>query len=443
MAARRWIPPTGYSPTDRSRSRGTAGRNRCRPGLRVRIRSWVVSRNSFPGRRAILDQLLQLREADKLGQPFLLSGPEGSGKENTALEFARLINCAAPAACGPDHLCESCAKALGFQHPDIHWIGPAPATVKDDDVRELLVQKIANPFHQSPWSATSQVGIGDPEHPGPMTIRSLIHFLRRLAFQGAYKVAVVADAHRMNPASANAFLKTLEEPPPRTVIFLLTSSAEGMLPTILSRCRKIRFDPWPEAELVPLLQQQAGVGEEAARQAARAADGNVRRAIAQLEPGAGLYLEWAVRLFDWIHRQDRGMTAIAADELHRGVISHTLEPDSTTAGSAEARPAKETAARRERAIRLCELLNLLYSDAVSCRELKEAWNPRLGGVSPTVSAAARIRSSDRLLEDLVLIEGTRREIDHNINIGLAMAVLFEGLIDHVERDQGTGRSRAG
>ena len=402
-----------------------------------------MSRNSFPGRQVILDQLLLLWRADKLGQPFLLAGPEGSGKENTALEFARLINCADPASCVPDHRCESCAKVLGFQHPDVRWIGPAPAAVKEDEVRELLVSKIANPFHQSPWAATAQVGIGDPENPGPMTIRSVIRFLRRRAFQSPFKVAIVADSQRMNQASANAFLKTLEEPPPRTVIFLLSSAAEGMLTTILSRCRKLRFDPWPEAELVALLQEYSGVDRETVGQAVRSADGNARRAISLLEPGAGIYLDWATRLFDWIQGGDRALAAIAADELHRGVISHACELDSAAAGTPDAKPAKETTVRRERAIRLCELLNLLYSDAVNCRELGEQWRPRLAGASTTVAAAARIRSTESLLEDMALIEGSRREIERNINIGLAMAVLFEGLIDHVRRDQGTERTRAG
>ena len=116
-------------------------------------------------------------------------------------------------------------------------------------MRDLLENKIANPFHQDPAAATAQVRIGDPENPEPMTIRSLIHFLRRRAFQSPYKVAVVADGHRLNTAAANAFLKTLEEPPPDTVIFLLTTGTEGMLPTILSRCQKIRFEPWTEEEL--------------------------------------------------------------------------------------------------------------------------------------------------------------------------------------------------
>ncbi|MBU8870227.1 MAG: hypothetical protein KOO60_05045 [Gemmatimonadales bacterium] len=396
-----------------------------------------MSRNSFPGRRDILDQLLHLRAADKLGQPFLLTGPEGSGKENTALEFARLINCADPASCGPEHLCESCIKVLGFQHPDVRWIGPAPAAVKEDEVRDLMVSKIANPFHQSPWSATAQLGIGDPENPGPLTIRSVIRFLRNRAFQSPFKVAIVADSHRMNQASANAFLKTLEEPPPQTVIFMLSSSAEGMLPTILSRCQKIRFDPWPEAELIPLLQGQSGVDQKTAGQAARAADGNARRALSLLKPGAGIYLDWATRLFGWIQGSDRAMAAIAADELHRGVISHACELDDEAAGTPEAKPAKDSSLRRERAIRLCELLNLLYSDTVACRELGQQWKPRLASASGMVAAAGPKRKTGSLLREMALIEGSRQEIDRNINIGLSMAVLFEGLIDHVERDKGT------
>ena len=72
-------------------------------------------------------------------------------------------------------------KALGFQHPDIRWIGPAPASIDDAGVRDLLEKKIANPFYQDPAAATAQVRIGDPENPEPLTIRSLIRFLRRRA----------------------------------------------------------------------------------------------------------------------------------------------------------------------------------------------------------------------------------------------------------------------
>jgi len=394
-----------------------------------------LGRDHFLGRTAVLSKLQRLHQAGKLGQPFLLVGPEGSGKENTALEFARLLNCSSPDSCGPGRLCESCVKALGFQHPDIHWIGPAPATLDNAGVRELLENKISNPFHQDPAATTAQVRIGDPENPEPMTIRSLIHFLRRRAFQSPYKVAIIADGHRLNLAAANAFLKTLEEPPPATVIFLLTTGTEGMLPTILSRCQKIQFEPWTEQELAALLTEIGGVDQQQARTAARIAEGNARRGLDLLQEEARLMLDWAGRLFDGFHHGDRAMAAIAADELHRGHMSHLCVPADT---GAKKLVADSGPRRRNRAIQLCELLNLHYSDAMLRLELGEDRCCRLPESAELTARVAESRRPRTLLEDMEFIEASRREIDRNINIGLAMAVLFEGLIDHAERDKASG-----
>jgi DNA polymerase III delta prime subunit len=391
-----------------------------------------VGRTAFLGRQAILDRLMKIRQAGKLGQPLLLVGPEGSGKENTALEFARLLNCAAPGSCGPGRLCESCVKALGFQHPDIRWIGPAPAGIKEGEVRDLLEAKMANPFFQPTYAASSFVSIGDPENPGPLSIRSIIHFLRRRAFQSPWKVAVVADGHRLNQAAANAFLKTLEEPPPDTVIFLLTTGTEGMLPTILSRCQKVRFEPWAEQELADILARITDADPEQIRQAVRVSDGNARRALALLQPEAGFLLDWAGRIFQWISRGERAQAAIAADEVHRGLLGHGVLPEGVSARSVEAR---DTPARRDRAIRLCELLNLHYSDTVGARELGDGWQPRLPRAENLVRQVAAGRRTETLLRDMALIDASRQEIDRNLNIGLSLAVLFEGLIAHAEQDR--------
>ncbi len=391
-----------------------------------------MGRQAFLGRTAIVDKLQHIDAAGKLGQPFLFVGPEGAGKENTALEFARLLNCAEPGSCGPGQLCESCVKTLSFQHPDIRWIGPAPAGISDDAVRVLFEQKMSNPFYQTPAAATSFVSIGDPDKPGPMTLRSLIHFLRKRAFQGRYKVAVVSDSQRMNQSAANAFLKTLEEPPENTVIILLTTSTTGMLPTILSRCQEMRFEPWPEDELAGLLQDIGHVSHDEAVQAARTAAGNARRGLAMFEPATRAMTAWATQLFDWIHRQNRAMAAISADELHRGLICHACLSRDQTPKSLEV---KESAERRDRAIQLCEFLNLLYSDAIKCREMGEQWQPRFVSATQVVSQACAGRHTETLLEDMATIEAARREIDRNLNIGLSMAVLFEGLIDHAESDQ--------
>ena len=130
------------------------------------------------------------------------------------------------------------------------------------------------------------------------------------------------------------------------------------------------------------------------------------------------------------------MAAISADELHRGIVCHACDLDPK---DRKAMDAKETAHRRDRAIQLCELLNLMYSDAINCREMGEQWRPRLMSASELVAQAANGRHTDTLLEDMAAIEASRREIDRNLNIGLAMAVLFEGLIDHAASDQASVR----
>jgi len=394
----------------------------------------------FIARPAILAQLERMAADGKLGQPLLLTGPAGAGKENTALEFARRLNCVAPESCTTARPCESCAKALAFQHPDIRWIGPAPAAAGDDDVRALFEAKLADPFHVNPWAASGQILIGDPEHPGPLSVRSLMRFLRLRAFQGHWKVAVVADAQRLNASAANAFLKTLEEPPPDSVIMLLSTGAESLLPTIVSRCRKVPVAPWPEGELADLVADLGGVDRETATALARQSGGDARLALALLGPEARLVAGWAADLFAWIHAGRRGRTAVAADELHRGVAAEDAVPAGATAKSLEA---KEPALRRGRAIQLCEMLNLLYSDAVACREAGPQWRPRLAAGATGVREAATRRTTASLLADLVRIEEAKRDIDGNVNIGLAMAVLFEGLIDHAERDQARGRTAAG
>jgi DNA polymerase III delta' subunit len=393
---------------------------------------------SFPARQAVLDRFQEILASAKLSQAYLLVGPEGVGKENTALEIARLANCPRRPVCTGRNKCESCQKAATFQHPDIRWLGPAPATATTDAVREILDRKRDNPFYQPEFATTSQVTIGNPDDPGPLTIRSLLRFLRLHAFQGRYKIAIISDAHRMTPGAANAFLKTLEEPPPNSLIFLLTSNRSGILPTIVSRCQQIRFDLYGEQELADLLVQLTGVEPARARGVARAADGNARKAMALLAPQVVALQNWAGRILDWIHTGRAGSLHVSADQLHSGIIPAEMAERSARD---KLTVAKGSPARRERAIQLCEMLNLYYSELLTCRERGDDWRPRLPDAAERMQALAALRDSRSLLRDIAIIEAAKREVDSNLNIGLVMAVLFEGLIDHAQRDQ-TAAQRA-
>ena len=384
----------------------------------------------FLGRRDIADRITKVLERDQLGQPYLLVGPEGSGKEATALEIARRVNCSQPETCTLETLCESCLKAVTFQHPDIRWIGPAPAGLEDvaksDQVREVFDQKIANPFFQADFATSGQVLIGNPDHPGPLTVRSLIHFLRRQSFQGRWKVAVVSDAQRMNAAAANAFLKTLEEPPPGSLIFLLSTSTAGLLPTIISRCQKQVVEPYPEADLVAILAELAPDVDTATREeAARLADGNARKALALLEGETRAVRGWAEQVFAAVADGRAGRGQIAAEHLQAGTLPPGTAPESM--GKAQV---TELAARRRRALMFYETLEMLLSETVACRERAAAWQPRAASAAPLVRQAAATMTTEHLLAGIARIEQAKHEIDGNLNIGLVSAVMLQELSDH-------------
>ncbi len=405
----------------------------------------------YPHRPAVLERLEQIHRSGRLGQPVLLTGPDGSGKEATALEFARRLACVSPGACTPGAPCESCAKALTFQHPDILWIGPAPAGFDEDDARALFAAKQEDPFFRPPFASTAFVAIGDSEHPGPMTVRHLIRFLQQHPFQAERRIAVVADSRRLNQAAANAFLKTLEEPPGGAVIILLATGTEGMLPTILSRCQEVRVNPWPDGELADLLCELHGVDRETALAAANVAAGDARRAASLLQDITPVVRKTALAWLDWIRLGNRGYAAILADEMHRGVPPHILDADEAAvwkghgkkgasrkghrSGSADGVAPGAAAIRRDLAIRLCEWLVLLYSEAMKCRELGDAWRPRVPEAADLIRGFASGRATNTLLGDLERIEACRGDIDRNLNIGLLLAVLSEELIDHAETDR--------
>jgi DNA polymerase III delta prime subunit len=387
---------------------------------------------TFAGRREVLSRFREIVASDRLGQSYLFLGPEGAGKEATALEIARVANCVRRPACEGTPWCESCSKALTFQHPDIRWLGPAPAALTAEGVREMLTAKQEQPFYQAPFAASSSVTIGDPDAPGPLTVRSLIRFLRLRAFQGRLKVAVLSDAHRLTEEAANALLKTLEEPPPASVIFLLAPHRLGLLPTILSRCQQVRFEPFAAEELAAVLTALSGVDRERALSIARLADGNGRRAVALLRPQTLALLNWAGRLFEWIDEGREGSVQLAADQLHEGVIPAEMIPPEL---GSPVPAAKDLAAKRERAIQLCEMLNLYYSDLLMCQERGTDWQPRLVGAADRVRRIAARRSSRTLLEDIARVEIAKGEIDGNLNIGLTMAVLGQELVNNAQRDR--------
>ena len=187
---------------------------------------------------------------DRLHHAYLFEGPSGVGKHTVALWLAMAANCEADDTARPCGTCGTCTRIGMGNHPDVMVLEPDPTKAKANisvaQVREVI--RTAG-FHR---------------------------------FDARKRVVIIDPAEAMQPAAANALLKTLEEPPAGTHFVLVASHATALLPTIVSRCQRVRFAPVPEAPLVAWL---TGRGVEAPEALARLSQGCPGAAIALAEGG--------------------------------------------------------------------------------------------------------------------------------------------------------------
>ena len=174
-------------------------------------------------------QLQQLRA--RLPHAILFHGAEGTGKIAFAEQFAQSLLCDTPDsaghACGS---CDACGWVTQYSHPDYRRV--RPEVLEQGDAEEAGEGEEAS-TKKSASSKTPSKDIRIEQ------VRSLATFMNVSTHRAGLRVVVLYPAEALNAASANALLKTLEEPPPDTVFILVAHRIERLLPTILSRCRKI------------------------------------------------------------------------------------------------------------------------------------------------------------------------------------------------------------
>ncbi|MGB5986817.1 MAG: DNA polymerase III subunit delta' [Desulfobacterales bacterium] len=213
-------------------------------------------------------RLKRLHQSGRLPHAILLSGLSGVGKKATAIQLAMAFNCRRGAqgnkapgaksrtagsaeggglseACG---VCLPCRQIQAGQYPDVIRIDPTGTQIKIGQIRELLSTLAMKPYGEG------------------------------------LRLVMVTDAAAMNPSAANALLKILEEPPERTVLILMTVQADGLLPTIRSRCQEIRLAPLPEDYIRKLLQADHPLADSAAQAVAALAQGSQARALEMARP---------------------------------------------------------------------------------------------------------------------------------------------------------------
>ncbi len=232
--------------------------------------------------------LLAAIRAGRLPHAYLFYGADGVGKDAMALELARVLHCErnGTTACG---VCPSCERAANGTHPDIRIVVPLPVgknESSDDDplaklnetdlraVQDELREKTSNPYHRVSVPRATIIKIN--------SIRDVRRESTMSTFDGRRRVYIISPADAMGDEAANTLLKTLEEPSGDCMLILATSRRDALLPTILSRCQNVRFDPLTETDLMEALIERNSLDGETAGFIARLANGSYTAALGLL-----------------------------------------------------------------------------------------------------------------------------------------------------------------
>jgi DNA polymerase-3 subunit delta' len=235
----------------------------------------------------------------RLGSSFLFLGPTGIGKRKFALKFAQALFCqqndsAQLQPCGD---CPTCRQVLADTHPDLHLIGVDRAHGKRSIIKAQLVggkkatasessQIIEPQTEHSSEVDTPAIAGGFDIQSGDLSTyyHGLCYQLNLKPAQANRQIAIIDDADCMQDEAANALLKTLEEPPPGSVLILVASNPQKILTTIHSRCQTILFQTLADDQVKQVLLDSGAVEtEDQARVLASLAGGSVEVALATVD----------------------------------------------------------------------------------------------------------------------------------------------------------------
>jgi DNA polymerase-3 subunit delta' len=221
--------------------------------------------------------LRTLYRKETIPHALLFTGQEGVGKHSAAIALAMICNCMGRETPPPSHgdaqnqlrsaairnddpcgVCPACRKIMSGNHPDVIHIRPTGATIKIAQVRALFEALSMKPY------------------------------------EARMRVVIITDAHAMNPSAGNALLKMLEEPPDRTILILTAPQRVDLLPTIVSRCQLVRFNPITRRTIAAELVKEHGLEKQAASVLAAVSNGSLTRAKALVQSDWLRYRSWLI-----------------------------------------------------------------------------------------------------------------------------------------------------
>lgn len=236
------------------------------------------------GQKSIITHLLKTVSENRISHAQLFLGAEGYGTLPIALAYAQFIMCQNPGqtdACGQ---CNSCKKISTLQHPDLHFAFPAVGTknnnplISDDYIAEFRKFIINNPYGSyEEWLNAMDAG----NQQGSIKVKEAENIVRKLSmksFEAEFKIMIIWFPEKMNAESANKLLKLIEEPPAKTLFFLVAENSEFIISTILSRTQLVKIPRISEDDMFIGLQIKHQLSDEKARQISRMSEGDYNQA---------------------------------------------------------------------------------------------------------------------------------------------------------------------
>jgi DNA polymerase-3 subunit delta' len=306
---------------------------------------------------------------EKIPHAFLFTGIQGVGKTTTAIAFTQAINCLEPMegeGCGR---CLMCRRMISGNFPDLLIIEPDGQNIKIEQIRELN---------------------------------------RRLNYKpvaGYYRVSIIKQAEVMNEEAANAFLKTLEEPPLGNILILETVEPRDLLSTIVSRCQKIPFQPISFNLIEEWLKAEKNMDGEKALLISRLSEGSLGRAI---DISEGTFLEERQGYISEIIQ----LPAITKEQAIGTALGY--------ADKFKKKGKENDGSINKEISELMGLWKTWYRDLI----LMKVNGPAELLINPDFSRKLKSMSAildiDNLIESFLILDQAQRDLDRNLNTGLIM-----------------------
>jgi DNA polymerase-3 subunit delta' len=323
------------------------------------------------GHDTLIEGFRRVVDRGRLAHAYLFLGPPGIGKRLFATELARALLCEKPIS--PLTACDACPACVQIDagtHPDHHFAAKPPESL---EFPIALMREVCSVF----------------------ALKSA---------RGRGKVVVIDDADELNDESANCFLKTLEEPPPGSLLILIGSSPERQLPTIVSRCQPIRFAPLPDPLVREVLLQNAILDPETLDRLVRLGGGSPGLALALADPAL------------WEFRKTflAGLTRTPIDSVE---LARSWNEFCREAG-------KESAAQRKRAHLVIRLLMDFLDDIL---------NLAIGGLARHTgredAEAVRLMAERLRPEQVLAVMERCLEADAQVERRVVLELVLEALMD--------------